>query len=137
MGDWAQTNIVRVSIPVKRFLGRDGPLTFEFHRLAAEQLVEMWLEWEKEGLLDHIVTFDGSYVPRFMRGSRTKLSNHAFGTAFDINAQFNALGAEPARMRERGCVRELVPIANKYGFFWGGHFQGRSDGMHFEVARLL
>jgi hypothetical protein len=34
-------------------------------------------------------------------------------------------------------VRELVPIANRLGFFWGGHFQNRLDGNHFEVAHVL
>jgi hypothetical protein len=35
-------------------------------------------------------------------------------------------------------VRELVPIANAFGFYWGGHFgAGRVDGMHFEVAKVL
>jgi len=28
-----------------------------------------------------------------------------------------------------------VPIAHDHGFYWGGHFS-RSDGMHFEVAKL-
>jgi hypothetical protein len=74
-------------------------------------------------------------VPRFIRGSRTTLSNHAFGTAFDINCDFNRLGHTPALMGERGCVREMVRIAHENGFYWGGHFT-RLDGMHFEVAKL-
>jgi hypothetical protein len=135
--DWPEKNIIKVSIPVKSVLGRNGPLEFEFHRLAADQLIAMWLEWEKEGLLDRILTFDGSFVPRFIRGSTRTLSNHAFGTAFDINAQFNPLGREPAAMGAKGCVRELVPIANRFGFAWGGHFNKRPDGMHFEVARII
>jgi hypothetical protein len=39
-------------------------------------------------------------------------------------------------MGQKGCVRELVPIANEFGFYWGGHFS-RMDGMHFEIAKLL
>ncbi len=65
------------------------------------------------------------------------LSNHAYGTAFDINAAQNGLGVEPAAIGKRGCVRELVPLANRHGFFWGGHFSKRKDGMHFEVGKLL
>jgi hypothetical protein len=46
---------------------------------------------------------------------------------------------------EKGCVRELVPIANEHGFYWGGHFGsvvngkmiGRMDGMHFEIAKII
>jgi hypothetical protein len=37
---------------------------------------------------------------------------------------------------KKGSVRELVPIANKHGIYRGGHFKGRPDGMHFEVARV-
>jgi hypothetical protein len=135
--DWPEKNIAKVSIPVKSVLGRNGPLEFEFHKLAADQLIAMWLQWEKEGLLDRILTFDGSFVPRFIRGSTRTLSNHAFGTAFDINAQFNPLGREPAEIGAKGCVRELVPIASRFGFAWGGHFNKRPDGMHFEVARII
>lgn len=49
---------------------------------------------------------------------------------------YNPLGARPALVGQKGSVRELVPIANKWGFYWGGHYSGRKDGMHFEVAVL-
>jgi len=88
-------------------------------------------------LLSKIFTWDGSFVPRFQRGSTTKLSNHAFGSAFDINAAFNPLGALPPLIEQKGSVRELVEIANANGFYWGGHFDSRKDGMHFEIAKLM
>lgn len=47
------------------------------------------------------------------------------------------LGAQPALSGQKGSVRDLVGIANEHGFYWGGHFRTRLDGMHFEVARLL
>ena len=62
------------------------------------------------------------------------MSNHAFGSAFDINAEQNTLGTRPPLVGQHGSVRQLVPIANKWGFYWGGHFGGRQDGMHFEIA---
>jgi hypothetical protein len=43
----------------------------------------------------------------------------------------------PALKGELGSVRELVPLANRHGFYWGGHFRGRPDGMHFEAARII
>jgi hypothetical protein len=107
-----------------------------FHRLAARQLAGMWADWETAGLLDRILSFDGSFNARFIRGSTTLLSNHAFGTAFDINAAENTLGTRPLLVGQRGSIRELVPIANKWGFYWGGHFGSRPDGMHFEIAFL-
>jgi hypothetical protein len=83
-----------------------------------------------------MLTFDGAFAPRFIRCNNTSLSNHAFGTAFDINADENPLGAQPALPADKGCVFELVPIAHQFGFYWGGHFS-RRDGMHFEVAKVL
>lgn len=96
----------------------------------------MWAAWEQVGLLAHVLSYAGSFEPRFQRGSTT-LSNHAFGTAFDINEPQNKMGTMPALVGKPGGVRELVTIANEHGFFWGGHFKKRPDGMHFEVARLL
>ena len=49
---------------------------------------------------------------------------------------WNGLGARPALVGQKGCVRELVEIANRNGFYWGGHFT-RLDGMHWEVAKIL
>ena len=43
----------------------------QFHRAAAEQLKGLWAEWEEANLLSRILSFDGSFAPRFIRGSRT------------------------------------------------------------------
>jgi hypothetical protein len=65
------------------------------------------------------------------------LSNHASGTAIDINATQWALGSDPhvyltdaeiakirAKLLEyRGCIR------------WGGDYVGRLDPMHFEIDK--
>ncbi len=48
----------------------------------------------------------------------------------------SAWRAAGAGRRQRARVRELVPIAHRWGFYWGGHFASRADGMHFEVAFL-
>lgn len=136
LGDWVQQNIVRVTIPQLRGVRGGSSGVMRFHRLAADQLVALWAAWEQAGLLDKVLSYQGAFVPRFQRGSRTVLSNHAFGSAFDINEPFNGFGAIPALVGQRGCVRELVQLANEHGFYWGGHFRRRPDGMHFEVAVL-
>ena len=137
LGNWVANNIVNVKIPqLAGISGSSASGTIQFHRLAVPQLQAMWMEWENVGLIDRVLSFGGSFVPRFIRGSKIILSNHAFGTAFDINVAQNKLGTMPALVGKMGCVRELVPIANKHGFFWGGHFKNRLDGMHFEVAQL-
>jgi len=136
LGDWEAQNIVRVQIPqLAGIAGAPASGAIRFHRLAVAQLVSLWKAWGDAGLLERVKTWGGSFVPRFIRGSDTVLSNHAFGTAFDINVAFNPLGAQPALVGRPGSVRELVPIANQNGFYWGGHFT-RLDGMHFEVAVL-
>ena len=135
LGTWERDNIERVPIPqLRKALGNRAPEVMGFHRLAARQLQGLWAEWEKAKLLDRVLSYDGAFVPRFIRGSRSVLSNHAFGSAFDINYRWNKLGERPALVGEKGSVRELVQIAHRFGFYWGGHFSGRPDGMHFEVA---
>ena len=67
----------------------------------------------------------------------TDAERPAFGAAFDVNVEWNALGATPALVGTRGSVRELVPSANRLGLFWGGHYDHRKDSMHFEVAKLM
>jgi len=137
LGTWEKDNIVDVSIPqLRKALGNRAPQTMQFHRLAAKQLQNLWVEWEKAKLLNRILTYDGSFSARFVRGSRTVLSNHAFGSAFDINEPYNKLGKRPALVGQNGSVRELVSIANGCGFYWGGHYYSRPDGMHFEIAFL-
>lgn len=135
LGNWETDNIVPVAIPqINGIKGAPRSCSVQFHRLAAEQLKSLWKAWEQEGLLGRVLTYEGSFSPRFIRGSTTVLSNHAFGTAFDINYSWNNLGSQPALVGAKGSVRELVPIANEHGFCWGGHFDKRQDGMHFEVA---
>jgi D-alanyl-D-alanine carboxypeptidase/Putative peptidoglycan binding domain len=134
---WAAKNIIAVTLPFPTGLpGAPSSKQVAFHRLAAKQLVALWDAWASASLLDRVLTWDGSYAPRLTRGLPT-LSNHAFGSAFDINERWNPLGAQPALVGQKGSVRELVQLANEHGFYWGGHFRSRKDGMHFEIARLL
>ena len=133
LDDWANKNIVGIDVP--QLIRIKGSARVYFHRLAVNQLINLWKDWENAGLLHQVLTWHGTFVPRFVRGSSTTLSNHAFGSAFDINYEWNRLGILPALVGQKGSVRELVEIANWNGFYWGGHFS-RLDGMHFEVAQL-
>ena len=73
--------------------------------------------------------YAGCYYPRFIAGS-TKLSNHSFGLALDLNVPGN----------QRGTVGEMdrgvVSIFKKWGFGWGGDW-GYTDPMHFEMNSLV
>ena len=96
LGNWEQQNIVRIQLP--QLVGVQGAPHdggARFHKKVADQVVDLWKAWDDAGLLGRVLTWDGAFVPRFVRGSRTALSNHAFGTAFDINAALDP----------RGCAR--------------------------------
>lgn len=137
---WVQANICEVTIPqLQRLIGNRK---VRFHRRVVDQLLAMWAAWESAGLLHLILTYDGDWYPRVMAGNSSEISMHAYGAAFDINVKWNGFLARATLVGDKGSVRELVPIANHYGFYWGGHFRynktdDSSDGMHFEWARPL
>lgn len=73
---------------------------------------------------------------RAVRGA-TDLSNHASGTAIDLNAPQHPLGTAPTanfNAAEIAAVRRI--IADAQGCLqWGGDYAGRKDPMHIEVIR--
>jgi len=147
--DWVASSIVSMEVPQLKFARGFGG-RIRCHTRAAPIIKALFEKWEAEDLLHLIMSYEGCFVPRYKRrqappGSSghgekkssnvPKLSNHSFGSAFDINFTDNQLGEEPARCGMRGSVRELVAAANSLGVFWGGHF-GTKDGMHFEISKL-
>lgn len=136
LGGWQQANLEAVTVPqLISVKGAPASGRIWVHKLVVEQTRALFAAWADAGLADLVLTWEGSFAPRFVRGSRTLLSNHAWGTAFDINYRWNRLGTVPALRGEKGSVRELVPLAHEHGFYWGGHFS-RCDGMHFELAQV-
>jgi hypothetical protein len=114
-GPWS-ANLVVVEVPQLQKLGLGQHM--RFHKAVAAQFVGMWSDWEAAGLIDRVKSFDGSFAPRFKRfngslqerlaaasvATARNLSNHAFGTAMDINASTNPLGREPAALGTVVCV---------------------------------
>ena len=142
---WDTENLVVVDIPQLRAFRTAGYGKLRFHKKVAAQFQQLFADWEAAGLISMILSFDGAYTPRTIRstvpGQVTNiLSNHAYGTAFDINAAKNPFTGQPALVGQPGSLRELVPLAYANGFYWGGHFTysgGGHDGMHFEWAVAL
>lgn len=133
---WQRDNLINVEIPqLKRINGAPANCKILWHKKGEANIVQLFRDWENAGLLKHILSWAGSWNPRFVRGSRTYLSNHALATAFDINAAWNGLNTNPARYGTKGSVMELVDIGYKNGFYWGGNFS-RKDGMHFELYKI-
>jgi peptidoglycan hydrolase-like protein with peptidoglycan-binding domain len=93
--------------------------------------------WDKEvedidnvrGALD-----DWGYAERPIRGGTT-LSNHASGTAVDLNATQHPLGTDPAKTFTPTQIASIRKILRDCGgaLRWGGDYTGRKDPMHVEV----
>ncbi len=137
LGTWEAENIQTIMLPSLRNVPGANQGKIRFHKKAVPQLLALFEGWDNAGLTSLIETWGGSFVPRFVVGNSASLSNHSFGTAFDINVAWNGLGVVPPIVGKKGSVRKLVPLANEHGFFWGGHYKSRLDGMHFEVARIV
>lgn len=139
-----ETEIVAVMIPeLVGIPGAPDNGLVRAHRLAAPLLAEVFAAWRREGLLAWVLSFNGSYQARRQRAkagappddaAERPWSGHAFGIAFDINADWNLVGLPPAGPEERGSVLRLVETAERCGFWWGGFDAGRPDGSHFEVG---
>lgn len=75
---------------------------------------------------------DWGYAFRQTRGSDKILSNHASGTAIDLNAIKHPLGkSNTFNKHQRNTINLLI---TKYGLTWGGNYKRRKDDMHFEIA---
>lgn len=137
--NWQKENLTKVTIPqLSKVTGAPGSGSIFWHKAGVQQIIDLFNHWEKERLTKLILTWAGSWAPRKVRGGNS-LSNHANAVAFDINAAWNGLGREPAKVGAKGSVRELVEIATEHGFYWGGWGwnTGRKDGMHFELCKIL
>lgn len=76
------------------------------------------------------------YAERLIRGSATDLSNHASGTAIDLNAPQHPLGTNPAANFTGPQIASIKRIVDDTAWClrWGGTYSGRKDGMHIEVV---
>jgi hypothetical protein len=135
--DFVAQHIVSIRIPqLAGMPGASASGRVQAHKSIAPQLAALWRAWESQGIAGLIKGFGGLWNLRLVRGG-AELSNHAWGTAFDVNVSANYLSHLPAFPGENGCLFKHVPIAQDYGFGWGGHYAGRLDGMHFEARRIL
>lgn len=109
---------------------RNGTKTVQVANKAAEPLREIIKWWDEN--IEPVETVYG-YNYREIRGEEKtgKLSNHASGTAVDINASKHALGVEgTVPFTTRASITAKAALL---GLRWGGDYRHRKDEMHFEV----
>ncbi len=98
-------------------------------------LIELASDFDKSVEdLDGGIFDDWSYAERPVRGSTTTLSNHASGTAIDVNATRHPLGVRGTFTDDQEAeIRRLLTF---YGdtIRWGGDYSSRPDEMHFEIV---
>ena len=149
LDDFVRDNIITVLVPqlkgIKDNRGENLNNPFngklDFYRKGVPQLLAAFEETENLGFKNLLLSCAGSFNPRLKRKTSnnapsTEPSEHSFGTAFDINNEFNPQGKMPPKDGQVGSVRKLVPIFEKHGFKWGGNFS-TPDGMHFEIVKLM
>lgn len=118
---WKAANLRTEQVPL---LG-----TVTCHRVMLPQLRAALLEVVQRGLSKHVYQTAGCFNARFIANT-TRLSNHAFGMAIDINSLENGRGT-------RGQMHpQVVQIFKKWGFGWGGDWAW-TDPMHFELTRIV
>lgn len=122
------SDIQKIAIP--QLVGIHGSKKGEvqFHKRGHKQLLAVFSDIEKLNLLDRIKKF-GTLNKRLRKptnGALSKLpSNHAFGTAIDLNDDDGCLGC---------TIAPLAPLFEKFGFLWGKSF---NDPMHFEIKTFI
>ena len=82
----------------------------------------------------------GGYNHRFKRCATPslcegQLSDHAWGTALDVNWTTNPLGTHDGCTITTDLPADIASLAGRWGLRWGGNFSCASkDPMHFEVT---
>lgn len=127
----ALANFVTVMTPL---LAPIGVKSVTLHRKVVGPFQTLLQAWKDEGVLGDVLTFAGGANPRLVEGTTT-LSNHAYGSAFDINAQWNGRGTTGAEPGTKGSIHRLLPAAERLGWFNGLYFSTTPDPMHFELVK--
>ncbi len=115
--------------------GNASTATITCHKSLASSIQAAYKEMKAKGFR---AFSNGCYNWRKMTGSSTYMSNHSFGIAIDINPSYNPYtkaSTSSTWQSAPSCYKiqgEIVAIWKKYGFYWGGDYNGLKDYMHFE-----
>lgn len=115
---------------LRRVMAAAGPggkeIPVSMHTKIADQFKQAFDEIKRQGLSEEIKAFDGSYNNR-MKTSGSGKSTHAWGIAFDLNADQYPYGTRAQNTSAR--FKKIAAILDSYGFK-----QLPKDPMHFQYA---
>ncbi|NLE02383.1 MAG: peptidoglycan DD-metalloendopeptidase family protein [Fibrobacter sp.] len=104
----------------------------EYEHLKKAMKIDDWNSWgwaikaaaydAQNGKLGELIDIGSKKVTK-----KSLLSNHAWGTAIDINSGFNDFSPNA----HFDMNKKIIEILAKYGFRWGGYYH---DYMHFEYV---
>jgi D-alanyl-D-alanine carboxypeptidase len=96
-----------------------------------------WYNTHVEKLSLYRAGDDYGWSYRKIRGSTTTYSNHASGTAMDLNATRHPLGTTAAHSFTSTQIAAIHKRLKRYSgvIRWGGDYTGRKDPMHFEINK--
>lgn len=101
-------------------------------------LAYMATEWDREiETIDKGVWDEWGWAVRPVRGQSSGYSNHASGTALDINATLHPRGVPTRHTMSAAKVEAIHGLLAKFGgtIRWGGDYTGVPDAMHIEINR--
>lgn len=104
----------------------------------AGELLVAWADWFDEHIEDvDQGADDWGYAERTIRGDAVTLSNHASGTALDLNATRHPLGQRGTFTKAQTSAIRAELARYDGAIRWGGDYQNRPDEMHFEINAPL
>jgi hypothetical protein len=112
-----------------------GPFKVTGFDLAVESLKNVMGDIKREQPAVHAALGTaGMLCCRLVRGSKSAVSNHAWGTAVDLKIS-GVLDPRGDNKVQFGLTL-IAPIFNRHKWFWGASFP-TEDGMHFEISQQL
>ena len=119
-------------IAIKPFLVKGTKIKLRANKVAGELLAAFAAEFnEKVEAIDGGSLDDWGYCYRPIRGTTANLSNHASGSAIDLNSTKHPLGKDKTFTKEQ--EKTIQQLIKKYKLAWGGNYKKRKDEMHFEL----
>lgn len=121
---WKASSSASDYVPFRWITGRIAPDP-------VHDLFDLWCAWFASEVEPIRKDWSWGWAYRPIRGS-TRLSNHASGTAIDLNAPAHPMGS-----RDTFSPSQRQRIRSKLAVFgvvrWGGDYSSRPDDMHFEI----